>query len=274
MISDDASLYSVDYFLDNVRKTKNCSIKTLSSEKNKQIVVIKMCNPVFLKSIYAKSHHSRSLRLSKKGKMMISYIPSTTRPLINLFCCKFKLMDIYDKLSTHGIILEGNFDVNPLTKIPNSYVGKVFNETNVIQGVLPLATASYLVIDNHNIIKIMSGTDLVSYKSVGINVQCIRGERLISNGTTEDTNRFDKENGMIVIAVDVNQNILIVYHQAINKYNMTSLLQFFNVKDAIIICNTENSHIIWKENGVRKIDKSNFVGDADEIVSNVITFSS
>lgn len=76
----------------------------------------------------------------------------------------------------------------------------------------------------------MSGTYLASYKSICVNVQCIRGERLISNGTTEDENCFDEENGMIVIAIDVNQNILIVYHQAINKYNMTSLLTVFNVK--------------------------------------------
>jgi Cu/Ag efflux protein CusF len=185
------------------------------------------------------------------------------------------MIEIYDKLSTHGIILEGNFNINPLTKIPNNYyAGKSIDGTNLIQGVSPIPTASYLVIDNHHLIKIMTGSELTSYKSIGANVQCIEGERLMTNGEYVQFDEDKNNTGMIVIAIDENKNTLIIYHQSINKYNMISLLLFFKIKDAIVICETDNSHIIWKECGIDYYNKTDFIGNANEIVSNVLTFSS
>uniref|UniRef100_A0A6C0CAY8 Uncharacterized protein n=1 Tax=viral metagenome TaxID=1070528 RepID=A0A6C0CAY8_9ZZZZ len=274
-MSEKLQSYSVDYFLESARLVKNCSIRTLNHEKNKQIVVIKMFDNKFMQNIYRKCIIDRPLKINKNTKMVVSYIFSTTRSLINLFCCKFQMIEIYDKLSTHGIIIEGNFNIDPLTKVPkNYYSGKSLDGTNVLRGALPIPDASYLVIDNHRLIKIMTGADLVSYKSVGMNVQCIQGERLMTNGRILLDEQKDDDTGMIVIAVDEDQNTLIIYHQSINKYNMISLLRFFKAKDAIIICNTDNSHIIWKECGINHYNKTDFIGNTNEIVSNVITFSS
>ena len=268
-------IYSVDYFLKNVKIAKKCSIRTLNSENSKQIIVIKIHNHRFMEKIYKKCVTDRPLKMNKNTKMIVSYILSTTRPLINLFCCGFRMIEIYDKLSTHGIVFGGNFNINPLTKIPNDYyVSKSIDGINIIKGALPIAMASYLVIDNHQIIKIMSGSELTSYKSVGTNVQCIQGERLINNGVHVQINENDIDTEMIVIAMDENKNILIIYHQSINRYNMISLLKFFRINDAIIVCKTENSHIIWKECGTKYRNKTDFIGNTNKIVSNVITFSS
>lgn len=84
---------------------------------------------------------------------------------------------------------------------------------------------------------------------------------------------FRKERGLLLIAFDVNGNIIIINHQQSDLYNMMLLLSTFNIADAIMLC-TLDANVIWKENGFNTYNKTDFLGNPKKIVSNVIAFSS
>jgi len=266
---------SMDFFLEMLNKQKyGFSIRNLHNDPQKKITVVKISDISVLLNIYNSVNSVRQLSLDFDSKCVFTYLASNTKPLINLFCCNFRIIEIYDKLSTHGLILEGCFNINPVTKKPNAhYIGKNLQGHNFIKGELPDDNLSYLIIDNHQHIKIMTGLELKTYKSIGINVQCMQGDRIMTNGLPQE-NMSNEKTGMIVIAKDYANNIIIIYHPKITTYDMISLLFFFKTKDAIVICKSDNSHIIWKEHGMNYYNKSDFIGNTNDYVSNSITISS
>lgn len=80
--------------------------------------------------------------------------------------------------------------------------------------------------------------------------------------------------GFMVIGIDYENNLFIIYHKHIDYYNLILLLIESNCKDAIMICNNSNANIIWKEAGINKYNKTDFIGNPKIELSNVITFSS
>ena len=268
--------YSIDFFLENIKNAKKCSARMLCSDQNKKIIVAKIFNYKFMQDIYKKCTSRDNMIYDKHAKLVITYLLSDTRPLINLFCCNLQMIDIYDKLSTHGIAIEGNFNINPLTKYPIGYYeGKSLKGTKIIKEELLNDSMSYLVIDNHQIINIMYGSELIKYKSTGIYTQCVQGDMLIKDGKDILIDNDENDDcGMIVIAKDENNNTLIIYHQKINKSNMLLLLHFFKITNAIIICKSDTAHIVWKESEYNFYNKTDFIGNMYDNVSNIITFSS
>ena len=318
---------------------KCCLLKELNSEPNKQIFVAKICNiksiNIFYKTYQSKQNLVDTLYLDPNTKFVIMAIPKSTKFLVNLFCCNLSMENIYSRLSTHGIAIEGCFKIQSKTNIPKGeYSGfdpqtkKSFIKKNKIID----NYASYLVIDNYQIIKILDENELSTYKTTGINTQYVQGRKLFENSqpiipinqmknviienipdlpkgkisgenviidysnlklklkinnieTEIDFNKIGSEikfeyeqffilKSILVIAIDINSNILMFYHPKIDYFNMALLLQLFNIKDAIAICFSPNAHIIWKEAGLNTYNKTDFIGNTTDNISNVITFSS
>lgn len=84
---------------------------------------------------------------------------------------------------------------------------------------------------------------------------------------------FSMDNSLLVIAIDKNENLIIVYHKHIDIYNMLLLLKLFNSYNAILLCNSPNANIIWKEKGFNMYNKTDFIGNPNKKLSNIITFS-
>jgi hypothetical protein len=78
---------------------------------------------------------------------------------------------------------------------------------------------------------------------------------------------------ILVVAIDNDNNILIIYHSRIDYFNLTLLLQLLHVKDAMILCEGK-VHLIWKEAGVlNTYNKTDFIGNPMDNAVNVIFFS-
>lgn len=269
--------YSIDTFFDLLEKHGNCcSIKKIHTDPKKIIIIAKICDSNFINNLYNNDGEmKRPLTLDANSLMVITYLPVTTKIMVNLFCCNFQMIDVYDKISTHGIAIEGNFNINPVTQIPyEGYLGKTLQGTNIVRGVVPNSNSHFLVIDDHKILKIMNGSELLNYKASNINIQCVQGERLIEKGNPNNTKILDRKSSMIVVAIDNCNNILFIFHPQINKYNMISLLLYFRVVNAINICDSDNAHLIWKEYGRNIYNKTDFIGNTYDYVANSLVFSS
>lgn len=106
----------------------------------------------------------------------------------------------------------------------------------------------------------INGTDL-KFSDIGSRVKFV-------------DNDFFELSGFLVIGIDKNGNIIIFYHPRIDFYNIMLVLNIFNCDDAILICKSPSIHLMWKENGLNTYNKTNFIGNPGDIISNVITFSS
>jgi len=247
--------------------------KEINNDPKKKMIVSSIHDMNLLHTLYP--HHT--MILDPKDFFLIFYIPNSTKIMINLFCCNFKMADIYHKISTHGIAIEGKFNINPVTNIPmGHYSGNIITKDinprqNHIKGKKILRKNHYLIIDNHRLIKILDGCELINYKPTGINLQCVEGMRIISNKVPVQQN--DKINSMIVIAIDISNNILIIHHPHISMNDMISFLLYLQVNDAINICDSNNPHLIWKDKNNQSNDDM-YIGDINEVISNAIVFSS
>lgn len=234
--------------------------------------------------------------------------------------------NIYNKFVDYGLAMEGCFNIEAITLLPNFYQGREFASDNIIttSGKKINLTPSYLVIDNHSSLSILNEQELKQYKPLGVNIQYMEGYRLYEKGKPslnlsqmkniildngeivpgknviidyndlkikannvyynfsdigsklmfQNEQLFDTNDGFLVIAIDHNNNIIIVYHPHIDYFNIILLLKIFNSKEAIIICRSSDAHIIWKENRHNTYNKSDFIGNPSNILSNIITFSS
>lgn len=269
--------FSYEVFSNIIKKRSKKNIhQDLHSDPKKKITFLKNQDMLLISKLYnSDTKMTRTLSLNSENPFIIFQIPSTTGLMINLFCCKFKMTDIYDKISTHGVIVEGHFNINPVTKKPNGHYsgrtleGKPFKE-NFVNGKKPMEDSHYLIIDNHQILKILNGSELSNYKASGINLQCVEGKRLIENGIVVND---DNSGSMIVIAIDAHHNILIIHHPNISTSNMISFLLYLRIQNAINICDSTTPHIAWKNNSLDS-KTEHFIGDVNEYVSNIIVFSS
>lgn len=88
---------------------------------------------------------------------------------------------------------------------------------------------------------------------------------------------FNTNNGPLIIGKDKDNNTIIIYHDKMDIYNMMKILDKFQCKDAVLICNTSNLAILWKganKNGENNIfNKGDFIGNTDKKISNIILFS-
>lgn len=310
-----------------------CSLKNLnSSTKDKEIYVMKLCDSNiindFVKQYSNNDNKTDLLYINPLHTLFIALIPHTSKTLISLFCCKITMENIYSKLSNYGLAIEGCFNIEPISIIPSFFQGHEFNTNNfVTKGTNISSNKAFLIIDNHNIIKIINGIELESFKPYGTNVQYIEGKRLYENGkpyidfstikkvtvrendgslTNIDGSNviidyaelkikingidfnfseigtkinfvynslFEMNHGLLVLMMDAHNNICLFNHENIDIFNMLLLLKIFDCKDAIVLCDSTKINIIWKENGYNTYNKTDFIGNPQLIVSNVIVFS-
>ena len=192
------------------------------------------------------------------------------------------------------------------------FTGQI-NEKKTDTYMTNLLDKTFLVIDNHVSIKIMNGEELVSYKPIGVNVQYIEGFGIYGKGrpksdflgksdigskpamgrpkpdflgksgigSTPERGRpksylggASMEISPLIIMTDINNNIMIFYCQYINLDSLMILLDKLECYDAIILCDSANVNIIWKERDNHNFyNKTNFIGNPSQNVINVVTFS-
>jgi len=311
---------------------KCCMIKNLSSEFGKnEIYIAKICNVNSINKFYQIHQKKKGLTdmiyCEPGTKFIAAIIPKHSEIFINLFCCKVTMMSVHNKISKYGLALEGCFNINPLNMTPDgTYQGTNFNTNKKVNIEGFNRKSSYLLIDNHKILKIVNYNELETYNNEGINVQCVEGFRLFETGrpfmdTTSMKNikvngidglpdgpidgarvmidyfnktiKIDDKNynfseigkhihfinessfimsGLLVVATDINDNILIFYHPKMDHFSMVLLLSLYDANNAIVICKSSKAHIIWKEAGMNKYNKTDFIGNISDPVSNVITF--
>jgi hypothetical protein len=287
-----------------------CSVKHLNPNKN-NISVARICKPEVIAELYEKiqKKSSDTIYIESTNKFTIIMIPATTNKRINLFH-NSSMYDVYSKFATNGVAIEGCFDVKPvnLMSVDNS--------------------KGCLIIDNHQILKIVNHYGLRGYISSGINVKYIEGFRLFIDGkpyipfeemkdvwnenmstlpigfisggdvqinyqtlifTVKNINipfedfgpdiKFIHEEifvmhpGLLIVALDRDENMMIIYRPNIDYFNMILLLDTFHVKNAIVICDSDKAHLIWKASGKNTYNQTDFVGDSQEKLSNIITIS-
>ena len=252
-------------FINNAKKFGNCSVVNLNEASDKEIYVMKFCSSDTVKSLL-----NLDSDVSSRQPLFIALIPNTSKIFVSLFCCNIALEDIYQKFSSFGLALEGCFNIEKITGLPNFYRGISYKDPNnmlTTQGQkLPTPTA-YLILDNHFISKIIDETELGSYQPVGVNVQYIEGQRLYKQGKLV-ANASD--NIVLVLATDADNNVFMVYHKYIT---VMAILHSFKCSDAILLCSSPNAHILWKKAGLNTYNLTDFIGDPGDVVSNVVTFS-
>ncbi|XWV26533.1 SusC/RagA family TonB-linked outer membrane protein [Tupanvirus soda lake] len=124
--------------------------------------------------------------------------------------------------------------------------------------------------------KEIDGSNIViDYENNRVNIKNDEYDFSEINNTFSFVNQefFDMDNGLLVFAIDKDDNIFILYHRHIDFYNMLLLLRMFNCKDAILLCNSVNANIIWKESGFNTYNKTDFIGNPKTALSNIITIS-
>lgn len=129
-----------------------------------------------------------------------------------------------------------------------------------------------VIVDN----KIIDGSNVtIDYNNFKINVNNkeYHFSDLGKNIDMVNNELFDVNNGLLVLAIDHNDNIFITYHRKIDFYNIMLFLKFFNCKDAILLCNSLEANIIWKEADNNIYNKTDFIGNPNKFVSNIIAFS-
>ncbi|XWV25271.1 hypothetical protein QJ856_gp0499 [Tupanvirus deep ocean] len=132
------------------------------------------------------------------------------------------------------------------------------------------------ITNNDGSTKEINGSDVtIDYDNNFININKHVYDFSEINKTISFTNQefFDMDNGLLVLAIDKNDNVFILYHRHIDFYNMLLLLKMFNCKDAILLCNSVNANIIWKESGFNTYNKTDFIGNPKTNLSNIITIS-
>jgi hypothetical protein len=315
-----------------IMQNDSCTLKNLNSiDSGKEIYAMKICKTDIIDKLLELQIDNQNIvkpYIDPIGKLIMILIPQSSKFFINLFCCKITMEKIYNKFAKYGLAIEGCFNIEPITMIPTFYQGYEYGTKNMLnmKGENMHTKRSFLVIDNHNIIKIINDDELKLYEPKGVNVQYIEGFRLYENtkpfmdsstmknvkvkingsqnningsNVTIDYNKlkikindsyydfnkigsdvnfvydtmFNMNEGLFVFAIDMSNNIFMMYHKHIDYYNIMLLLNMFGCKDAILLCNSPNVNIIWKENGYNTYNKTDFVGNPKKILSNVITFS-
>ena len=98
------------------------------------------------------------------------------------------MIDIYNKISTHGLILEGCFTIQ---KGLNYYHEGMYSGNKLQNDAESLFRSTdgdvdnisaYLLIDNHTNIHLLDKTELEKFVPTGLNVQYVRGVTLCKNG--------------------------------------------------------------------------------------------
>jgi hypothetical protein len=249
------------------------AIVNLSLDSQKEIMVAKICNQD-LNNVLG----TKSLIIDTNHQLFMAFIPATSKIFVNLFCCNITMEDIHKKFTNFGLAIEGCFNIEKISNLPNFYRGYNFLDDNYIltmQGVKQSLPKAYLVVDNHRIQKIVSEAELSTYKPIGVNVQYIEGLSLYENGRPQKslTSLDKKLLGCLVLAIDKSNNIIIFYHNQLDISNVFQILNAFDCQNAILLCASANAHLIWKRDGQNTYNQSDFIGNPVETVSNVMTFS-
>lgn len=84
---------------------------------------------------------------------------------------------------------------------------------------------------------------------------------------------FNTDNSFMVFGFDINNDNFILYHEHIDIYNIILILSEFNCKDAILLCNESNLSILWKGMNENLYNTTDFIGNPDKNLSNIILFT-
>jgi hypothetical protein len=172
---------------------KCCLAKNLSKEPGKEMHVMKICDATIINKFVADNSGSDivdTMSLDPGSKFVICVIPSTTKLFVNLVCCNVTMAntmnEIREKISSHGIAIEGGFKVQNATGLSRplgSYQG--FNGqgqeyTSITEDKDPSAT--YFVVDNYSNIHFLRRDELNNFIPQGIKLQYVRGQELFRDG--------------------------------------------------------------------------------------------
>ena len=239
-----------------IKKNSHCTLKNLNSEENgKEIYVMKICDLNVINILadnVMKTQKDGIPFIDTKKDLFITFIPNTTQFFINLFCCNVTMEKIYSKFSKYGLALEGCFEINSITLFPFFYQGYKFDTDHILnikKGTDIISQKSFLVIDNHNIIKIMNGKELQTYEPKGINVQYIEGFKLYDNG-----NPFMDFSTMKNLRININgteeningSNVLIDY----NKLQIKIKDTYYNFSEIGKVINFVHNSLFDMDNGL------------------------
>ena len=266
-----------EFFIDYIRQfPTQYTLNNLNPLKpNRDIYVMTFCDSTIINN-FAQTQANNNIYLEPHTKFFLTLIPNTTKFFVNLFCCAISMEKIHQRFSDYGLAIEGCFNVEPITMMPQFYTGTEMKTNKIIniRGTEPKLETAFLILDNHTITKIVNKTEFFSYGKFGSNIRYIEGLRLFDNGNVVITNFPDNNTGYLILAFDKDDNIFIMSHANTNMSNMLELLKIFMCKNAILLCETPNPHIIWKINqATNRYNSTNFIGNPSDSISNVITFS-
>lgn len=321
----------------------NCSIiKNLNpGDPSKEIYICVFCNNNIINT-FMKSVGKDTIYFDPSSRFFMAYIPSSSKYLVETFCCNITMQNIHNKFANFGLAIQGNYDINAISGSgfvsgfgsgSESGSGSQYKNNSEINF---KTNKSYLVINNHKTVKIIPEKELNNYYPHGINIQCIEGWRIYDKGepfisfsdikefTTDNskpsdypssnpidysqviidydklkifTNKinnsknsydfsdietkikfknpevYDMNYGLLILCITIAGDIMIFYHKKTDIYTLLVMLKNFDCYDAIVLCNTPDANIIWKENGHNIFNKSDFIGNPNKNVYNVITFS-
>lgn len=177
----------VDLF-DYINQYHCCKTTKLNpdSKPERDIYIAKICNSQMINNFFdARDRLVGDVDILdiNSDKSLLAFIPNTSRPFVNLFCCGFTMEYIHSKFDDFGLAIEGCFNIEPITVLPRSMqaIDPINNDMIKMNGISK-PEDSFLIIDDHRISKIVDGHELKSYEPYGVNVQYIQGERLYTRG--------------------------------------------------------------------------------------------
>jgi hypothetical protein len=146
--------------------------------------------------------------------------------------------------------------------------GKPFVDFNMIKNIKIINdNGTEIIVDGSNVtidyysLKIKVNNVFYDFSDIGQKINFVNSDF------------FNLDNGLLIFGIDKKNNIFVVYHKYIDFYNILLLLELFDSRDAILLCNSTSANIIWKERGFNMYNKTDFIGNPKKMLSNVITFS-
>ena len=235
---------------------------------------------IYITNLFDTDANNKYINMDYKKNLFMALIPKKSKCFISTIRHGTTMDNLFDKISDFGLAFQGFFNIQPITTLPSLCQTKCNSKST--------EEIAFVVIDNHTNLKIMNYNNILSYQPIGVNVQYIEGIKLYENGISFMNSIYfncmdfaSENNGQksflkifcqhLLLAIDYNDNIYVIYHPNTNFTNIDNLLEDINCKDAVLLCNSGTSNIMWKYANQPK--RNNFIGDQNETISDIIIFS-
>lgn len=212
------------------------------------------------------------IKLNCITDLFLAKIPKKTKYYVSTIRYNTTMNNLFSKINDFGLAFQGLFNIKLITTLPLLYKNNFPSTLN---------ESAFIVIDNHINLKIMNYNDILCYQPMGVNVQFIEGIKLYENGIshldsahsnyTNDESKNKLINAYLLLANDYEDNMYIIYHPNIDLININNLLEKINCNNAILFCNSKKINMMWKY--TNQSINSNFIGNQNEIISDIIVLS-